>query len=145
MWWRSQSQTFLQKSKIEHIFRWTTVWSSINLFLFYAQVEVHQKINKTNVLITCSGTSLPASFSSWILKKNIFILYSINWPNLIAWLRSLLDTLGNMYIVIIYWAVCDVINIEISLSFLIKSFSSMSKGQDKNINILRIKRVFNIK
>ena len=55
---------------------------------------------------------------------------SIKWPNLITWLPLLLKILGNMCIVIIYFPVCDVINFEIGLSFLIKLFPHMTnKGQ----------------
>ena len=38
-----------------------------------------------------SGTSLPVSFFVWFLKINIFLLYSINWPNFIAWLHLLCE------------------------------------------------------
>ena len=51
------------------------------------------------------------------------------------------------FIVICCCPVCDVINFEISLSFLIKPLSYMTKKsvQDKNVNILRTKRAFNMK
>ena len=34
-------------------------------------------------------------------RKLFLLLYSINWPNCIAWLSLLRETLGNMYIVIV--------------------------------------------
>ena len=73
----------LWKINIEHI-SGSTVWDVINLFLLYVQVEVYQKILKLRcwpLTITLhkaslknkkdSGTSLPASFSAWFLRKNI--------------------------------------------------------------------------
>ena len=41
--------------------------------------------------------------------------------------------------------VCDVINFEINLSFLIEPFFYITKNKDKNINISRTKIVFNMK
>ena len=49
-----------------------------------------------------------------------------------------------MCIVFICLQVCD-INFEINLSFLIKPFSYMSKNSGQKLNILRTKRVFNMK
>ena len=60
-------------------------------------------------------------------KKKVLMLYSINWPNFIAWLLLLLDILGNMCIVIICCPVRDTINFEINLSFLIKLFLHIIK------------------
>ena len=48
-----------------------------------------------------------------------------------------------MFIVIVYVPVCDVINFEINLSFLIKQFSNITKKvMTKNVKILRMKRAF---
>ena len=35
-------------------------------------------------------------------RRMFLMLYSINWPNLISWLRLLLETLVNMYIPIAF-------------------------------------------
>ena len=59
--------------------------------------------------------------------KIFFTLYSISSPNYMIWLRLLLGMLGNMYIVIVYFVGCDVINFEINLTFVIKLFSHMTK------------------
>ena len=50
------------------------------------------------------------------------MVYSINWPNFIAWFPLLLEILGNISIVIICCLVCDSINFEFSHSFLINHF-----------------------
>ena len=59
--------------------------------------------------------------------KIFLTLYFINWPNFIPWLSSFLKILGNMYIVIIWYPVCDVINLKINLSFLIKPFFCITR------------------
>ena len=51
-----------------------------------------------------------------------------------TWLSLVFDVLGNMCIVINCFSRYDVINFEINLSFLVKSFSRMAKKkQDKNL------------
>ena len=53
-------------------------------------------------------------------RKIFLLLYSIKWPNVIAWLPLLREVLGNMCIAIVCWAGSDVINFEIQLIFVIK-------------------------
>ena len=53
--------------------------------------------------------------------------------NLIAWLPLLLEISGNKSIAIVFYPVCDVINVEIYLSFLIKLFSYMIRQSEKKI------------
>ena len=48
-----------------------------------------------------SGTSISASFCAWFFKKNFLSLYSIDWPNFIAWLLLFREILGNIWIVIV--------------------------------------------
>ena len=48
----------------------------------------------------------------------------INWRNFIVWLPFLLEILGNMCMVTIYFPVCDVINSELTLAFLSSRFST---------------------
>ena len=54
------------------------------------------------------------------MAKNVFEifrwLYSINWRHFIAWLRLLLEIMGNMCIVIACKLRCDIIN----FSYMIK-------------------------
>ena len=50
-----------------------------------------------------------------------------------------------MCIIIICCPFCDVINFKINHNFLIKPFFNITKNQDKNVNISRTKRVFNMK
>ena len=70
------------------------------------------------------------------LAKIFPLLYSINWPNFIAWLPLLLDILDNICIAIVcypgYLSNRDV-------------FPTWPKSYDKNLNILRTERVFKIK
>ena len=60
-------------------------------------------------------------------RKIFLILYSNTQPKFIVWLLLLLEILGNIYFVIICFPVCNVINFEINLSFLIKLFSYVTK------------------
>ena len=73
------------------------------------------------------GLVLPPHFLYDFLRKMFFLLYSINWPSLIACLPLLIEMLGNMCIAIICSLVCDATYFEINLSFLIKPFSYMTK------------------
>ena len=56
-------------------------------------------------------------------RKILLILYSINRPNFMALLPLRLEILSNICIIIICFSVYEVMNFEISLSFLISSFS----------------------
>ena len=47
------------------------------------------------------GIVSPAHFAYDFSTKMFLMLYSINWPNFIAWLPLLLEILGNMCIVIV--------------------------------------------
>ena len=91
------------------------------------------------------GIVSPPHFVHDISKKMFLMLYSINWPNLIAWLFLLLEILINMCIAIVCFPRFDVINLEIELIFLIKSLFSMNKESRQILNILRTKRAFKMK
>ena len=64
----------------------------------------------------------PAHFVYNFSTKMFLMLYSINWPNFIAWLLLLLEILGNMCIAIVCSPGCDVMDFEIKFIFLIESF-----------------------
>ena len=53
------------------------------------------------------------------------ILFCINWPNVIVWLRLILEILGNMFFLFVCFPGCVVINFEFNLIFLIKPFSNL--------------------
>ena len=91
------------------------------------------------------GIVSPPHFVHDISKKMFLMLYSINWPNLIAWLFLLLEILINMCIAIVCFPRFDVRNLEIELIFLIKSLFYMNKESRQILNILRTKRAFKMK
>ena len=115
-----------------------------SLFLLNVQVKVHQNILKLKYWLlafilklfkkTKRGMKLVSLLhflhDLWrkIFRKCIYKYfkniskYFLNWSNGIAWLLLLLKILGNMCTVIICCPVCDIINFEISDSFLIKPF-----------------------
>ena len=68
------------------------------------------------------GIVSPAHFVYDFSTKMFLMLYSINWPNFIAWLPLLLEILGNMCIAIVYYPGCDVMDFEVNLIFLIEQF-----------------------
>ena len=68
------------------------------------------------------GIVSPAHFVYDFLTKMFLILFSISWPNFNAWLSLLLEILGNMYISIVCYSGCDVMDFEINLIFLIEPF-----------------------
>ena len=73
------------------------------------------------------GLAFPPHFVYDFSIKIFLMLYSVNWPNFIVWLLLLLEILDNKCIVIISCPVCDVINLEINLSFLTKPFFYITK------------------
>ena len=89
-----------------------------------------------------AGISLPASILHNFWRKINTTLYSINLQNLIASWPLLLEILGNMCILIISFTVCDVMNFENNLSFLIKLFSWMIKKLWKIIKYLQAEKSF---
>ena len=67
-----------------------------------------------------SGTSLPASFSAWVLKKNITVVifyYLTKFQSLVA-----ITSWDIGQYVIVCWPCCDIKNFEINLIILIKLF-----------------------
>ena len=129
------------------------------LFLLYVQIEGYWNILKLSYRPLAfiktkerSGTSPPASFFVWFLKKNIS--HTIFWLTdqiSIAWLSLLLEILGNMWIVIFRFQGYDLmINFQVNPIYLIKPFflhdqKVHSKSQDKNLHILRTKRASKMK
>ena len=86
-----------------------------------------------------------------IFQEKYFANYSVNWPNFIVWFPLILEILGNMYIVIVCFPTCGVINFEINLIFLIafpylsKAVFYMTKKSRQNVNIPKAKRDFQVK
>ena len=61
------------------------------------------------------------------------MLYSINRPNVIAWLPLPREILGNMCIAIVCFPGFDVMNFAINLIFLTKSLVYMTKKSRQKI------------
>ena len=64
----------------------------------------------------------PAHFVYDFSTKMFLMLYSMNYPNFIAWLPLLLEILSNMCIAIVCYPDCDVMDFEINLIFLFELF-----------------------
>ena len=87
-------------------------WAADHLLL--PHIKLFQKIKRDLELFSLSH------FLHNFWRKLFLLLYSINWPNFIAWLSLLCEILGNMFIAIVYKPGCDVMNFEVNLTFLIK-------------------------
>ena len=90
------------------------------------------------------GLVSPPHFVYDLSRKMFLKLYPINWPNFIVWLPLLLQILGNMFITIVFYPGCDVIKFEINL-ILSSRFATWPNTEDNNLNILRLKRAFDVK
>ena len=78
----------------------------------------------------------PLHFVHDISRKIFLMLCSIDWPNLTAWLHVLLELLGNMFIGTVCFSGYGIINFEINLIVLIKTFFYMTKKLIQKINYL---------
>ena len=94
------------------------------------------------IIVTHGGSQYGLAQS--IFKKNISYVMFYQLVNFFVWLPCFLEILGNMYIVIICFLVFGFINSEMNLNSLIKAFPYVIKRQDKDLNILRTKRTFNM-
>ena len=133
----SSRRLFLKKSFILGKSKWSAAWfHSISIAL--KSVYNRNKLFKTlhywfrdmlnfDFLDKGLGIVSPAHFVYDFSTKMFLVLYSINWPNFIAWLPLLLEILGNMCVAIVCLRRCDVINFKIKLIFLIKPFLYMTK------------------
>ena len=83
---------------------------------YFYLIKLFQKAKRGLELV-----SLP-HFLDNIWRKICLSLFSIKWPNFIFWLLLLRKMFGKIYIVIVYWPGCNVINYEINLIVLIKPF-----------------------
>ena len=89
-----------------------------------------------------SGTSFSTAFYVLFFEKGFLMIYYINWPSFIVWLPLLLEILGNMCSGIAFFSVCDVINFEINLSFIAKSFSYMTRKLEQRFKYLENTKSF---
>ena len=117
--------------KIEHV-----LLNSLKLFVFILwQVEGYGNILKLSCRSLAftsyykaflknqkrSGTSLPALFSGWVLKKNIIFCWLTKFHCLVAFTLCKIFLLCNMCIIINCQPGCNTY-FEINLIFLIKRF-----------------------
>ena len=73
------------------------------------------------------GLAPPSHFAYDFSRKIFFMLYPVIWTNFTIWFFLIIEKLDNVTIVIICIPVCDVIDFEISISFLIKPFFTWPK------------------
>ena len=84
----------------------------------------------------------PPHFVHDFSKEMFLKLYSTNWTNFIVRLPLLLEILGNMWIAIVYFPGCDVMNFEINFIFLSKSFFYLTKNSRQKLKYREKKKSF---
>ena len=75
-------------------------------------------------------------------STKIFLVIFYSWHNFILWLALHLKISGKLCIVIGCYLACDIINVEIYLSFLIKPFSCLPENSEEKLKYLKTKRDF---
>ena len=88
------------------------------------------------------GIASVPDFMYNFFKKMFLMLYSVNWPNFIAWLTLLFKILVNMCIAFVCQPGCVVIDFEVNLIFLIKPFSYITKMPIQKFKYLENKKSF---
>ena len=159
MWWRNYSQT-LPKINLNWAYLWINSLKFYTVFTVFiiCQIEDYLNILKLSCKPLASisekaflkskirfGTSLPASFPAWLLKKNIYLIIFIGWlPLLISLAGCLFVRYWATRVVIVCKPDYDIISFEINLIFLIVLLF-LHDQKDKTLNILRTKRAFEMK
>ena len=75
----------------------------------------------------------PPHFVYDFSRKNVFRVYSTNWPSFIVWLPLLLEILGSKCIAIFCFPGCDLI-LKLTLFLWSSHFSAWPKSQNKKLN-----------
>ena len=90
------------------------------------------------------GLGIVSSLNSvYDFSRKIFLmLHSINWANFTASLALILKVLDKICIVIVCFRVCDVINLEINLIFLMKRFFYMNEKSKQKLRYLENEKSF---
>ena len=114
-----------------------TVHNSIKILDYWSRDML-----KFDFLEKSVGIVSPLHFVYDSSRKIFLILYSINWPNFIVCLLLLLEILDNIYIGIVCFAGCDVINFENYLTFLNKSIFYMDKKSRQKFKYLESDKNF---
>ena len=67
-----------------------------------------------------SGIVSPSCFVYVFSRKTFLVLYSLTWPIFFFWFLLLIQIFDNIYIAIVCFTGCDVINFGVNLNFLTK-------------------------
>ena len=145
MWWRNYSQTFFLKIEIEHFYAkyympsWklsTYFKTKLQITCFYLKDFFFKKKKKSEI-------SLPASFSAWFLKKNISVIFYCLTKFQCMVIFTLWDIRQYVYcscLLTRMWC-HEYLNYDYLSNK--TAFAAWSKSQDKKLNILKTKSVFN--
>ena len=104
---------FLSYGKLKAI---KIYWNQAADQLLSPHIKLFKKMQRGLALV-----SLP-HFPHNFWRKISLLFCSINWTSFIVWLSLLYEILDNMCIAIVCKPGCDIMNPEVSLTFLIKLF-----------------------
>ena len=124
-------------------------WAYLRIIFFIlCKNEDHHNILKLNcrplAITSYKGielVSLP-HFGQDIRRKLFLSLYYITWSNFIVGLHLIHEILCTMCIIIVCWPSHDVINFEINVISLIKSFTCRTKKSRQKYKYLENKKSF---
>ena len=148
-WGRETSSRtfFFSKSFISDRSKWSSTW------FHYISIALKLAYNRKNLFKTLPywsrdmlnfdfldkglGIVFLPHFVYDFSTKMFLMLYSINWPNFIAWLPLLLKMLCNMCTAIVCQPGCGVMDFEINLIFWSSRFFYMTKMSWQNLKYLK--------
>ena len=82
-----------------------------------------------------SGIVSPSCFVYVFSRKIFLVLYSLTWPIFFFWLLLLLQIFDNIYIAIVCFTGCNVINFGVNLNFLTKPVFLHDRKLETKISI----------
>ena len=124
---------YMSKSRAAEIY-----WNSGTEHLLLPHINLFQK-SELELELVCLSHFL---HNFW--TKLFLTLYSINWPNFIAWLPQPFEISDNILIVILCYSLCDVWSLKFTSAFLSRCWLScmMTKKSGQKIKYLKNERRF---
>ena len=114
----------------------------LDVLVMYIKNDLIRKISARPFFVFQKSFLWGKSKWSAAYLQYILIALSLTYNKSKLYWPLLLDVLGNMYITIVFFLDCYVINFEINPTFIIKPFLYMIKSQDKHLEYLENKKSF---
>ena len=111
--------------------QWKQIVQNFRLFIqIYTDFKFFRKWSE-NICMIWVCMSCNPHFMYDLSEKLFLMLYFINWLNAIVWLSLVLEILCNMYIKIVCFPDCDVMNFDINLVFLIQPSFDVTRNSSQ--------------